>query len=376
MSRIVQVVTFIGPGSGIAGVAWNLDQQFRSLGATVETFTFDMARRGPVRPWPRRRFGRRLARAWRVIWFSTAGTVRARRFLAERPDAISICHDNALVGDIYVSHGTVAASMRARGHATWRMLRNPTHVFTFLRDLYRYRSRTHRAVVALAASEAETLRRVYGRVAAPITVISNGVDLERFRPPSVEERQAARALFRLEDDARVALFIGHEFDRKGLSFAIEGLREAPSVLLLIVGGSAEIIQSARTDAQDHGVGERVMFTGPRHDLPTFLAASDMFVLPSAYEANALVILEALASGLPVICTPVGFAPEIVVDGRNGYLVTRDAHEVGRRMDQLAHEDLAPWRANARASAEPHDWRAVAMRYLDLIDDLRRAKVSA
>lgn len=376
MNHIVQIVPFIGPGSGVAGVAWNLDQQFRALGADVETFTFDMARSRPAPPWPRHALGRRIARAWRVIWFSTVGTVRARRFLAERPDAISICHDNALAGDVYVSHGTVAAAMKARGNATWRMLRNPTHVFTYLRDRHRYRGHTHRAVVALAASEAATLRRTYGRVVPPITVIPNGVDLARFHPPTAAERESARAGFRLEEDARVALFIGHEFERKGLSFAIDGLIYAPSVLLLVVGGSAEIIDAARAHAAEAGMAERVMFTGPRYDLPTFLAASDMFVLPSAYEANALVILEALASGLPVVTTPVGFAPEIVIDGENGFLVARDAQEIGERLDRLASEELAPWSERARASAEPFGWRAIAERYLALVAELRESAVPA
>ena len=63
----------------------------------------------------------------------------------------------------------------------------------------------------------------------------------------------------------------------------------------------------------------------------FFAAADMFVLPSAYEANALVVLEALACGLPVVATRVGFAPEIIVDGDNGYLVDRDAARDRRRM---------------------------------------------
>ena len=114
----------------------------------------------------------------------------------------------------------------------------------------------------------------------------------------------------------------------------------------------------------------MLFLGPRHDLAPFLAASDMFVLPSAYEANALVVLEALASGLPVVTTRVGFAPEIIVDGENGFLVDRDASDIGARLEQLAAEDdLSAWSRRARASVEPYSWRAVAQRYLALADEL-------
>ena len=292
------------------------------------------------------------------MWFSTFGTVRARRFLAERPDAVSICHNDVMAGDIYVDHGVILASMRARGNPAWLMIRNPFHIFIHLRDLIRYRGRTHRVVVALAQADVTELRESYGRVRPRVVIIPNGVDLDRFRPPTPEERREAREALQLGEEERVAVFVGHEFHRKGLSFAIDALRFAPGVLLLIVGGSDDIIAEANAEAQELGVGDRVLFLGPRHDLAAFLAASDMFVLPSAYEANALVVLEALASGLPVVTTRVGFAPEIIVDGQNGFLVDRDARDIGARLTQLAEEDdLSAWSRRARASVEAYSWRA-------------------
>lgn len=367
--HIVQIVPNLGRGSGVAGVAWNLQQEFRAMGHTVEAFTMTTATGGRPRRTPRHPLFRALKLFRGMVWFSTVGTARARRFLRERPDAVSICHNNVMAGDVYVNHGVVGAAMRARGNGLWRMVRNPTHPFTFVRDLIRYRGRTHRAVVALSPSEAETLRRVYGRVRAPITIIPNGVDLERFHPPTPVERAEARAAFRLDDEARVVLFIGHEFARKGLAVAIEALVHAPSLLLLVVGGNAQAIDQARARANDLGVAERVLFVGARHDVPLFLAAADLFVLPSAYEANALVVLEALAAGLPVVATRVGYAPELIVDGENGYLVERDPVEIGARFEELAAVDLDAWARRARTSAEPHGWRATAERYVELLRSL-------
>lgn len=386
MTRIVQIAPFIGPGTGVAGVAWNLERELRVLGATVERFTFDDARPGTPRSRPERakthggaaraprvfaqsRLGARIARGWGLVWFSTVGTTRARRFLAERPDAIAICHNSVMAGDVYVNHGVVLAAMRARGRPAWLMVRNPFHIFTYLRDRIRYRGRTHRAVVALSQSDAAELHSTYGRVRPPIVVIPNGVDLDRFHPPTPEERRQARELLNLGDEERVAVFLGHEFDRKGLSFVLEGLRYAGSVLLLVVGGSHDLIEAAKAEAAALGVAQRVLFIGPRPDPTRFLAASDMFVLPSAYEANALVVLEALASGLPVVATRVGFAPEIIVDGQNGFLIERDGRAVGERLALLEGEDLSEWGRRARASVEPYSWRAVARRYLDLAEDL-------
>ena len=255
-----------------------------------------------------------------------------------------------MIGDVYVNHGVLLASMRARGRSFWGIHRNPVHVFIYLRDLIRYRGRTHRAVVCLSETDAADLRTTYGPVRPRIEVIPNGVDLERFRPPTPEERKAARTELKLGSEERVAVFVGHEFSRKGLSFAIQGLSHAPSVLLLVLGGNDDIIAEAYAEAKELGVGDRVLFLGPRHQLVPFLHASDFFVLPSAYEANALVVLEALAAGLPVIATPVGFAPEVVVDGVNGFLVERDGRAVGERMEQLATLDdpeFAAWGRRAR-----------------------------
>jgi len=374
--HIVQIVPFIGPGSGVAGVAWNLDRELREMGHNVESFTYATAGYRRRRPYPKRTFFRALALFRRMVWFSSVGTVRARRFLRERPDAMSICHNNAMVGDVYVNHGVVGAAMRARGRGLWRMLRNPTHAFTFVRDLMRYRSGIHRSIVALSTSEAQTLRGVYGRVRPPITVIPNGVDLERYRPPTTDERRNAREVFHLDAEDRVVLFIGHEFARKGLDFAIDALVHAPSVMLLVVGGNADGIGASRSRATRIGVAERVLFVGPRRDLELFFAASDLFILPSAYEANALVILEALASGLPVIATRVGYAPEIIEDGINGFLVSQDAREIADRMEELAVSDHAALSVKARSSVEPFSWRATAERYVALLEGLRAPDASS
>ena len=162
----MQIAPEIAPGSGVAGVASALEREFAAKGVRVERFTLEEARGGRrTKPVPRTALGRRLSAAWSVVWFSTVGTTRAREFLSARPDAVSICHNDVMAGDIYVNHGLLQPAMRARGHYGWRMLRNPVHLYTVVRDRRRYRRRTHRAVVALTRAEADLLRETYGKVA-------------------------------------------------------------------------------------------------------------------------------------------------------------------------------------------------------------------
>ncbi|WP_426323455.1 glycosyltransferase family 4 protein [Microbacterium sp. E-13] len=371
MARIVQLAPFIGPGSGVPGVAYDLGREFRALGHQVESFTFTTARAG--RPDPFRARGRWSARAlqsWRTVWFSTVGTRRARAFLAARPDAVSICHGKVVAGDVYVNHGVLLAAMHAHGSGIGGFLRDPTHLFSFVRDRARLRSDVHRRVVCLTEEEVAALTRTFGRVRPPVVVIPNGVDLERFRPPASAARRAARERLGLDAEHRVALFVGHEFERKGLYLAMEALVQATTVLLLVVGGTRSMVARAQREAERVGVADRVLLLGQQSDLSAYFAAADMFVLPSSYESSGLVFLEALASGLPVVATRVGIAPEVVEDGRNGWLVDRDPLELAQRLEELAAAEPGSFTEAARRSAEPYGWRSIAERYVELLDTVR------
>lgn len=373
--RIVQIAPFVGPGRGVAGVAWELDQAFRDLGHTVESFTYETSLRSgdPIRV--RAGARERLAQVWRIWWFTTVGTARARRFLADRPDAVALCHNNVIAGDVFVDHGVMSATMKAHGDPLWRRWGNPSQWLVHLREAIRYRGRTHSAVVVPTQAEAVTLRRVYRKIRPSIEVIAHGVDAERFRPPTAEERAAARALFHLDAQDRVALFIGHEIERKGLPLAIAALEHATTVLLLVVGGTRRPVARMRELARRLGVSDRVLFVGPQSGLAPFFAASDMFVLPSSYESSGLVILEALASGVPVISTRVGVAPELLVDGVNGFLVDRDPGEVADRLERIAATEPGSWADASRRSVQDMSWTQAARRYISLFERVRAEKGS-
>lgn len=367
--HIIQIVPYLRPGTGVTGVAWNLDRELRALGATVEAFTFDKAREGRPFHYPTSGISGRIARMRRILWFRFAGTRRARRYLAARPGAISICHSEVLAGDIFVDHGSMIQALRAAGRPWWRILMNPIQPVSYLHERARFRGHVHRTVVTLTTRGRADLVRLYGRVRPPVVTIPNGVDTDRFTPAAGDERERLRREYGLDDEHRVALFIGHDLPGKGIQHAIAALAHAPTVMLLVVGGVVSTVEAARSLAQGLGVSERVLFLGPRQDVERFFALSDMFVFPSGYEAYGLVVLEALACGLPVVATRVGCAPDVVVDGVNGYLVDQEAAQIGARLETLAADDLGPWRRRARASVAQRTWRHVAVQYLALAEEL-------
>lgn len=365
MPRIVQIVPAVHADSGVEGVAYHLEREFCRAGMTTERFTLTEAW-GDWLPQPGAGVPGKLALAARVGWFSTVGTALARRYLRARPDAVGLCHNDALAGDVYVNHGILTVAMRARGGFAWRMVRNPMHLFIALRDAHRYRSGTHRVVVNLTAAEDAALRAEHPRLRPRTVVIGNGVDVERFRPPTPRERAEARMAVGLSPADVAIVFVGHEFDRKGLPLILEALVGAPeSLCLVVVGGTPDLVEAASVRAAALGVGDRVRFVGRASDPVPYFHAADVFALPSAYESYGLVVLEAMACGLPVVASAVGCVPEVVADGDTGLVVEREPTALRSAFAALVGADRAAWGRRARAEAERHSWEAVARQYATL-----------
>lgn len=368
--RILQVAPEIGPGTGVGGVAHQLETEWRRHGIPTARFTLAEARGGWL-PKPGPGLRGKLALLARVAWFSTVGSVLARGVRRAHPDTIVVCHNDALVGDVYVNHGVVLESMRRRGHAGWRVLRNPVHPFTIARDALRYRSiRVHRVIVSLTTADADALRRTYGRLGPPSVVIGNGVDPDRFTPATEAERQAARARLSIGPDDAVVLFVGHEFDRKGLpqlTDAIAGLPER--VHLLVVGGTPDLVEAHARRPAAKALGSRLHLVGAVADPTWAFHAADVFVLASSYEAHSLVVLEALSCGLPVVATAVGSVPELIETGRNGWIVEPSPESIRAAVAELLTRDQAGLREAARDTALANSWGRVAERYLKLFGEL-------
>jgi len=152
----------------------------------------------------------------------------------------------------------------------------------------------------------------------PIRVIPNGVDDKKFHPNWNKEELKEEC--GIEGD--VVLYVGRMSYRKGphvLLNAFSRLREGT----LIMVGPGELLPFLKAQAKFLGIDERVRFLGyvPNNELPKLFGMADVFVLPSiTAEALGIVILEAMASGIPVVTTNVGGIPEIVGESQSGLLV--------------------------------------------------------
>ncbi len=188
--------------------------------------------------------------------------------------------------------------------------------------------------------------------AAPdrITVLRNGVDLQLFHP---QDRDAPRLKYGVT--GKVALSVGHLIARKAHDLVIRAVAGMPDVTLLIAGEGPER-GALIALAASLGIAGRVRFLGQVAPgaLAEIYAAADVLVLASSREGWANVLLEAMASGTPVVATNVNGTPEVIADPRLGVLVEeRSAPALARAIRAL--REKAPDRAAVRAYAEQFSW---------------------
>jgi glycosyltransferase involved in cell wall biosynthesis len=223
--------------------------------------------------------------------------------------------------------------------AGWRFRRDERDVIRRARLVVANSERTRRDVIEALGVPPERVHTVY-----------YGADPERFRPPSPEERAAARsALGWGESDSRPAIaFVGALGDaRKGFDTLYEAwrrlARDSGWDARLVVVGTGAALPAWRSRAAGEGLGESIHFLGFREDVPRVLAASDLLVSPTRYEAYGLNVQEALCCGLPAIVSAEAGVAERYPESLRPLLLPDpdDAADLAARM--------VAWRAGAGRS---------------------------
>ncbi len=203
-----------------------------------------------------------------------------------------------------------------------------------------------------------------------IHVVSNGVNLEHFRP---RDRQACRDQLGLPREGRLLVTVSHLGKRKGHHGMIRALAELPyDVKLVIVGGEAQggTIEGLREIARSCGVGERLILPGPQpYDrIPLYFSAADASVLASYREGCPNAVLESLACGTPVIATDVGAVPDILPVPGAGRIVP--AEQVEPLRSAVAEVLAESWDANAVVkNSGVRSWQQVAHEVQRIFRDL-------
>ena len=232
-----------------------------------------------------------------------------------------------------------------------------------------YRPARTRMLCAVSRGVADELREQFPEMARTVRSVPNGVDSAVFRPDP-DLRRVVRAELGVGDHAHLALFVGGDWERKGLAHAVDALGLSPGWHLAVAGNGDPAPHAARARAS--GTESRLHFLGPVRDMPRLYAAGDAFVLPTGYEAFPLVALEAAASRLPLLMTRVNGVEDLLEDGVNGWFIARDARDIARRLNDLRAdpEQASRLAAAARSAALRFSWEAMVEGYLSLYAELR------
>lgn len=234
-------------------------------------------------------------------------------------------------------------------------------LYPFIRPLAVHVWRRARAVIANSQGLRDLALQSDPRQA--IGVIYNGIDTQKFSPGPSELR---------DDTAFTVLCASRLSRRKGFRYAIDAFvriaKAYPEARLFIAGGEGDAESDLRRQVADLGIADRTTFFGyvPNGEFPKYYRAADVFVFPSLNEGMSNSLLEAMASGLPVIMTPTGGAEELIRDGENGYIVPfRESAPIAERLGPLVSDPVLRRHLGAvsREKALAMDWGGVADAYV-------------
>ncbi|HVR75066.1 MAG TPA: glycosyltransferase family 4 protein [Planctomycetota bacterium] len=343
---------------GIERYIWLLVERLLGDGHEVHVF----ARRWDALPHPQLRFHHvpaiPLGEGWKALSFAYAS---ARRLEGQDFDVVH-SFTKTFTGDVYTDGSGCAEDFEAyrRTRSAWRRITTWRPLLAWaVRHIERrrFRGSDRPRVIAMSRGVRDQLVARHAFPAEKIEVLYSGVDTEVFHPRRREAlRETVRKDLQTPPGALVALFIGNDYGRKGLQTAIEALSgiSGPGPVLWVVGmdrrpGPYEAL------ARRKGVDAR--FLGSSKDPGAFLAAADVFVFPSLYDAFGNVGLEALASGLPAIISRRAGVSEIIEDGVDGIILQdpESAAELRGHLETLLEPSRrAEMGVRARRKAEAFD----------------------
>ncbi|WP_020398781.1 glycosyltransferase [Kordiimonas gwangyangensis] len=189
-----------------------------------------------------------------------------------------------------------------------------------------------------------------------VTTLRNGVDAGHFRPQRREEFRA-----KWGGANKIVAFAGWLVQRKRVDIAISAMAHLPEDTALVVAGEGPLHTELLEQAKQLGVADRVIFEGKlsSKDMPGFLSAADVLILPSEREGWANVLLEAMACGTPVVSRAVAGALDLVVVPEAGELVEGDDPAAyAAAVHKIFTRDTD--RMQTRAYAEGFDWKEISL----------------
>ncbi len=238
---------------------------------------------------------------------------------------------------------------------------------------------------SLIAISAEINKEFVSNGVSPkkIVALRNGVDVNKFRPITSEEKRRLRQKLGLDHEKKYMLFAGRLVRRKGLDILLKAfsqIKDEFSDLHLIIAGESKgqldgIESSIRDMCLELELNNRINFVGLIQEPEKYYQASDIFVFPSRKEGMPNAILEAMSCGMPVLASDIGGNVDIITHMVNGFLfANEDVEMLANSIRALMQNDNLQAQLGNKARdyiLQFHDIKNIAQRYLDLMKEMIR-----
>lgn len=319
-----------------------------------------------------------LGSLWRDSGFARAACAA----LAERHFDLVQSHERIACCDIYrAGDGVHASWLEARARVQRPMARaatwlSPHHRYVLAAERSLFASPRLKAVICNAELVREDIARRFGVPPDRLVLIRNAVDSTHFQPGQRNNLgNSTRARLGIPVDATVFVLVGSGFERKGVAAFLHALaRRREPAWGLIVGRDKRERQYGALSVR-LGVAPRVRFVGGASDVRPLLAAADAFVLPAVYDPFPNAVLEAMASGLPVVTSANCGSAELIEEGVNGFV--RDALDIAglaAALDRLDPSAAQRMGEAARAAVAALTPERMAGEFVALYERLLGAKL--
>jgi UDP-glucose:(heptosyl)LPS alpha-1,3-glucosyltransferase len=279
--------------------------------------------------------------------------IRATKEIEKENYDVTLGVGNTLKADVLQPHGGVHwawfwRSLKAYDHPFIWVIKFLGRVFSpkqwtqgFIESAP-YKKRQFCKIVAISDMVKQDVMQWYGIPQDQIQVVYNGVDTERFHPRNRRYREEIRARHGIRDEF-VILFVSNNFRMKGLGCLIKALAEIkkshPAPYKCLILGRDKKASFVGL-AEKLGISEEIIFAGSTDEPEKYYGAADLLVHPTFYDACSLTVLEALASGVPVITTTSNGAGGILTNGQGGTLLfdPRESLLFGERISLFLNQE--------------------------------------
>ena len=280
-------------------------------------------------------------------------------------------HENTWHGQVQTIHVRPLRYNLLHGKSGWKRALAWLKIWTSPRlatyvwlEGARFAARPGRCVVAASDMLRQECAQAYPRSGKRLSVITPGTTLRQ----DAVTRTQARRLLGLAPEKPLLLFVANDYRRKGLDTLLPALRQLPAEVQLAVAGKPGADPRYVALARELGLEARVHFLGPQDDLMPAYRAADCLVHPTLEDSYAMVVLEAMSNGLPVVVSgPVhcGISRELH-DGQEALLLhdPRNAADLARLVARVLGDDALAGglRGQGLAFAQAHTWERAALEY--------------